>query len=142
MNRSRRSWRPAAEDDGPEPAAALTIVVVAHVDTGPLWYQWIARAGHHAWLWYGTDAMGGAERLVRECSPDVLLVGATATTDPGWAYVRELRQRFSHARLPVVLIGEQVDPAVSANVHVVASVDSAEALLDALEAAVCCDGGA
>jgi DNA-binding NarL/FixJ family response regulator len=81
--------------------------------------------------------MGGAERLVRECSPDVLLVDASATTDPGWAYVRELRQRFSHARLPVVLIGQQAEPTLSPDVHVVASVDSAQALLDALEAAVC-----
>jgi len=135
MNRVRRSWRPRGEDGDPEASVVLTVVVVAHVDTGPLWYRWIAQAGHHAWLWYGTDAMDVAERLVREASPDVLLVDANSDADPGWAQVRKLRQRFPHARLPVVLIGELSGPPPAPHVHVVRSVESAEALLLAVEAA-------
>ncbi len=135
MNRSRRSWRSRADDGGPAAPVVLTIVVVAHVDTGPLWYRWIAQAGHHAWLWYGTDAVDVAERLVREASPDVLLVDASGDADPGWAQVRELRRRFPHARLPVVLIGELSGPPPAPHVHMVRSLESAEALLVAVEGA-------
>jgi CheY-like chemotaxis protein len=141
VRRSRRSWRPRPDpdDDIIDGRDALTVVVVAHVDTGPLWYQWIARAGHHAWLWYVTDGVGGAERLVRETSPDVLLVDATTTSDPGWKHVQELRQRFAHAKLPVVLIGPSQDEALP-HVHVVGPIESADALLQAVKAAARANG--
>jgi hypothetical protein len=106
--------------------------VIAHVDTGPLWYQWIARAGHEAWLWYAADAPTGAERLVRETSPDVLLVHATSADDPGWAEVQEVRRRFPHARLPVVAVGE-LPPISDPDVIVLSHLRSAEELLALLE---------
>ena len=110
--------------------------MIGHVDTGPLWYQWIARAGHHAWLWYGADGVTGAERLVRETSPDVVLVDAASATDPGWIQVQELRRRFAHAGHRVVVIGEHAESVAAPYVHAVTSVDSAEALLAAVEAAL------
>jgi len=81
---------------------SLAVVIVAHIDTGPLWYQWIARAGHHAWLWYGSDPQPGIERLVRETSPDVLVVDAPTLDDAAWRTVQSIRGRFGHARLRIL----------------------------------------
>lgn len=83
--------------------------MIAHVDTGPLWYQWIARAGHEAWLWYAADAPAGPERLVQETSPDVLLVHAASADDPGWMQVQEVRRRFIKAGLKTPLSPLLVD---------------------------------
>ena len=132
MRRSRHSSAASVRDSIAAPASTLAVVVIAHVDTGPLWYQWIARAGHHAWLWYGTDATSGAERLVRETSPDVLLVDAASADDPGWAQVQHVRQRFTHAKLPVIAVSEDVRLAGGAHVYVVPHIESAEALLEAV----------
>jgi hypothetical protein len=110
----------------------LSVVIIAHVDTGPLWYQWIARAGHHAWLWYGTDAFDGIERLVREVSPDVLVLDASSADDPGWIQVRDLRHRFAHAKLPVLVVSGDAALAQISDVRVVPETSCAEELLAAL----------
>jgi CheY-like chemotaxis protein len=123
------------EADSSEAARTLAVVIIAHVDTGPLWYQWIARAGHHAWLWYGTDALAGAERLVQETSPDVLLVDVTSVADPGWAQVQALRQRFPYAKLPVVVVAADTRLTPGPHVHLVSAIESADALLEAVEGA-------
>jgi hypothetical protein len=122
----------------------LSVVIIAHVDTGPLWYQWIARAGHHAWLWYGTDAFAGVERLVREVSPDVLVLDASSAEDPGWVQVRDLRHRFAHAKLPVLVVSGDAGLAQIPDVRVVPEVPCAEELLAALAemAALTCPGQA
>lgn len=112
----------------------LSVVIIAHVDTGPLWYQWIARAGHHAWLWYGTDAFTGVERLVREVSPDVLVLDASSMEDPGWIHVRDLRHRFAHAKLPVLVVSGDAGLAQIPDVRVVPEAPCAEDLLAALAA--------
>jgi CheY-like chemotaxis protein len=123
------------EADSSEAVQTLAVVIIAHVDTGPLWYQWIARAGHHAWLWYGTDALAGAERLVQETSPDVLLVDVTSVTDPGWVQVQSLRQRFPYAKLPVVVVAADTRLTPGPHVHLVSAIESADELLKAVEAA-------
>jgi hypothetical protein len=125
----------SSDFESSEAVQTLAVVIIAHVDTGPLWYQWIARAGHHAWLWYGTDALAGAERLVQETSPDVLLVDVTSANDPGWAQVLSLRQRFPYAKLPVVVVAADTRLTPGPNVHLVSAIESADALLEAVEAA-------
>jgi hypothetical protein len=117
------------------PTRPLAIVVIAHVDTGPLWYQWMSRAGHNVWLWYGTDTTAGAERLVRETSPDLLVVHATCADDPGWTQVRTVRERFLHARLPVIAIVDEPPVPPEPDVMVLPRVESAWALLDAIDEA-------
>jgi hypothetical protein len=133
MVRSRRSNLARADFSAMRP---LAIVVIAHVDTGPMWYQWVCRAGHHAWLCYGTDPAGMAERLVRETSPDLLLVHATSADDPGWARVRAVRERFPHARLPVIAVVDDLSAPPDANVVVLPQADSAWSLLTAIDAAM------
>ena len=55
----------------------------------------------------------------------MLLVDAASATDPGWMQVQELRRRFAHARLRVVVIGEHAESVAAPYVHAVTSVDSA-----------------
>jgi hypothetical protein len=137
MDRTRRRFVP--DNDGIA-SRRLAVVVIAHVDTGPLWYQWMARAGHDAWLWYGHDAPAGAVRLIRETSPDVLLVHATSIDDPGWTQVQAIRQSFPYARLPVVAVGDDLPSATEPDVFVLPDATSAAALLDAVNAATHCAG--